>query len=127
MEDIDYAALYGVHPGESDFSGAIERSSKNGPKHFDEIMMESIKFIKAYREKHPRTNNKLHKETNKLLLEYNKRLRDDENFPNKDEVRDWFYTESNKLIEQGAPSFSFLYPEFMGPMEILEKIYSIVE
>lgn len=48
MKDIDYAALYGVHPGEFDFSGAIERSLKNGPKHFGKIMMESIK---AYREK----------------------------------------------------------------------------
>lgn len=28
MKDIDYAALYGVHPRESDFSGAIKRSLK---------------------------------------------------------------------------------------------------
>ena len=42
MKDIDYAALYGVHPGESDFSGAIERSLKNGIKHLDEY----IKMIK---------------------------------------------------------------------------------
>lgn len=42
MEDIDYAALYGVHPGESDFSGAIERSLKNNIKHLDEY----VKMIK---------------------------------------------------------------------------------
>lgn len=44
MKDIDYAALYGVKPGESDFSGAIERSVKNGVKHLDEY----IKMIKKY-------------------------------------------------------------------------------
>lgn len=44
MKDIDYAALYGVKPGESDFSGAIERSLKNGIKHLDEY----IKIIKKY-------------------------------------------------------------------------------
>lgn len=45
MKDIDYAALYGVRPGESDFSGAIERSVKNGIKHLDECS-EYIKMIK---------------------------------------------------------------------------------
>jgi len=44
MKDINYAALYGVHPGESNFSGAIKRSLKNGIKHFDEY----IKMIKNY-------------------------------------------------------------------------------
>lgn len=44
MKDIDYAALYGVKPGESDFSGAIERSLKNGIKHLDEY----VKMIKNY-------------------------------------------------------------------------------
>ena len=42
MKDIDYAAFYGVHPGESDFSGAIKRSLKTGVKHLDEY----IKMIK---------------------------------------------------------------------------------
>ena len=28
MNNIDYASLYGVQPGESDFSGAIKRSMK---------------------------------------------------------------------------------------------------
>ena len=52
MKDIDYAVLYGVHPGESDFSGAIERSLKTGVKHLDEIFMESIRAIKEYRKSH---------------------------------------------------------------------------
>ena len=38
MENIDYAALYGVKPGESDFSGAIKRSLKNGIKHLDKYI-----------------------------------------------------------------------------------------
>lgn len=42
MKDIDYAALYGVHPGEFDFSGAIKRSLKTGIKHLDEY----VKMIK---------------------------------------------------------------------------------
>ena len=33
MKDIDYAAFYGVRPGEIDFSGAIKRSLKTGIKH----------------------------------------------------------------------------------------------
>lgn len=45
MKDIDYAAFYGVYPGESDFSGAIERSVKNGIKHLDEYS-EYVKMIK---------------------------------------------------------------------------------
>ena len=35
MNDIDYADLYGVKPGETDFSGAIKRSLKEGIKHLD--------------------------------------------------------------------------------------------
>jgi hypothetical protein len=46
MKDIDYAALYGVKPGESDFSGAIERSLKNGIKHIDNHLDEYVKMIK---------------------------------------------------------------------------------
>lgn len=33
-QDINYAELYGVHPGEKDFTGAIERSLKKGVQHF---------------------------------------------------------------------------------------------
>ena len=42
MKNINYASLYGVLPGESDFSGAIKRSLKTGVKHLDEY----IKMIK---------------------------------------------------------------------------------
>ena len=42
MNNIDYASLYGVKPGESDFSGAIKRSLKNDIKYLDEY----IKMIK---------------------------------------------------------------------------------
>ena len=42
MKDIDYAALYEVHPEESDFLGAIKRSLKTDIKHLDEY----IKMIK---------------------------------------------------------------------------------
>ena len=33
-QDINYALLYGVLPGEKDFTGAIERSLKKGVQHF---------------------------------------------------------------------------------------------
>lgn len=42
MNNIDYAELYGVKPGECDFSGAIERSLKEGAKHLSE------EFFKIY-------------------------------------------------------------------------------
>ena len=42
MEKIDYGSLYGVRPGERDFSGAIQRSLNNGIKHIN------INFIKMY-------------------------------------------------------------------------------
>ena len=129
--DINFAELYGVLPGETDFSGAIERSLKDIES--NKINYESLaKFIEEHKAKHPEKKEKfekktkLHNETNKLIIEYNKRLRDDENFPNKDEVRDWFYIESHKLIEQGASEFSFLYPEFMGSIEEFEKNYKII-
>jgi len=44
MVMIDYAALYGVKPGECDFSGAIERSLKEGPKHLNKD------FLKIFNE-----------------------------------------------------------------------------
>ena len=40
---INYAELYGVKPEESDFSKAIKRSIKEGPKHLDKF----IKMIYA--------------------------------------------------------------------------------
>ena len=33
-QGINYAELYGVLPGEKDFTGAIERSLKKGVQHF---------------------------------------------------------------------------------------------
>ena len=42
MENIDYGALYGLLPGEKDFTGVIERLEKNGfiPQHLDEYVKE---------------------------------------------------------------------------------------
>lgn len=42
FKSIDYADLYGVKPGEKDFSGAIERAIEEGPKHVGED------FLNAY-------------------------------------------------------------------------------
>lgn len=42
---IDYAALYGVKPSECDFSGAIERSLKEGPKH---LTKDFLKIFNEY-------------------------------------------------------------------------------
>jgi hypothetical protein len=42
MNYINYAELYGVKPGEKDFSGTIKRSLKTGVKHLDEY----VKMIK---------------------------------------------------------------------------------
>lgn len=42
MEKIDYGSLYGVRPGERDFSGAIQRSLNNGIQHIN------TNFIKMY-------------------------------------------------------------------------------
>jgi len=44
MNDVNFAKLYGVLPGESDFSGAIERSSKN-VDHLSTKFIESIQEI----------------------------------------------------------------------------------
>ena len=42
---IDFAKLYGVRPGETDFSGAIKRTLETGPKHL------SNEFIKLMLDK----------------------------------------------------------------------------
>lgn len=41
---IYYAELYGVADNESDFSGAIKRSLKNGIKHLDEYVKTTKKL-----------------------------------------------------------------------------------
>lgn len=145
MEDIDYADLYGVLPGETDFSGTIKRNT--GLKHFigEKEYDNLIKWMEERRKsKNPKVRQVLkdkinkfyeenkdavfpekdiHKKTHELILEYNRRMKDDENYPNKDEVRLWYSQQSQMLIYEGALSFSFLYPDFMGPIEDLEKIY----
>ena len=42
---IDFGELYGVRPGETDFSGAVERTLETGPKHL------SDEFIKLMLDK----------------------------------------------------------------------------
>ena len=152
MEKIDYADLYGVRPGETDFSGAIERlKEKNNPiKHLDkeylevkqwmderrkskdpevrQVLKEKINnYFDTYKDKKGyeafHKNNCLQNKTNQLIFEYNKRMKDDINYPNKDEVRLWYSCQAQMLINAGAFSFSFLYPDFMGPIEDLEKIF----
>ena len=45
-ELIDYASLYGVKPNENDFSGAINRCMKDGPKHLNQNFVNVINTIK---------------------------------------------------------------------------------
>ena len=179
--DIDYAALYGVLPGEKDFSGAIKRHLE--AKHFSnsseyrelidwiaqrwkaiqENIEEGVEKVaeddtdyleveqwmderqkskdpevrKALKDKinnfyytHKECceilhkNDNVHDETQQLILEYNRRMKDDVNYPNKDVVRIWYSCRSQELINRGAFAFSFLYPDFIGPIENLEKIYN---
>jgi hypothetical protein len=42
MNNIDYASMYGVKPGETDFGGAIERSLNEGVKHIGEEFLKMI-------------------------------------------------------------------------------------
>ena len=42
FKSIDFADLYGIKPGEKDFSGAIERAIEEGPKHFGEDFLSAI-------------------------------------------------------------------------------------
>lgn len=147
---INYADLYGVRPGETDFSGAIERLKEKGNpiKHVDKEYLEVIQWMNERRKsKDPEVRKVLkekvnnyfntHKEgyeafhkdnyiknqTHELILEYNRRMKDDINYPNKDQVRLWYSCQAQMLINKGAFSFSFLYPDFIGPIEDLEKIY----
>lgn len=43
MNNIDYASMYGVKPGETDFGGAIERSLNEGVKHIGKEFLKMIK------------------------------------------------------------------------------------
>jgi hypothetical protein len=49
--NINYAELYGVKPNESDFSGAIKRSLKNGVIHISENFVSTINDIRNKRVK----------------------------------------------------------------------------
>lgn len=49
---IDYASLYGVKSGETDFLGAIRRSLKKGPIHLEKF----VKSIKINKQKHNTEN-----------------------------------------------------------------------
>ena len=150
MEKIDYGDLYGVKPGETDFSGVIERlKDKEGYQltHLDKEYLEVKQWMDERRKsKDPEVrqvlkekinnyfntnkegyeafhkNDYLQNETHQLILEYNKRMKDDINYPNKDKVRLWYSCQAQMLINAGAFSFSFLYPDFMGSIEDLEKI-----
>ena len=153
--DINFAELYGVLPGESDFSEAIKRSLKDKEEyqltHLDKEYLEVKQWMDERRKsKDPEVrkvlkdkinnfyythkecceifhkNDNVHNKTKQLILEYNKRMKDDVNYPNKDIVRRWYSFKSQELINRGAFSFSFLYPDFIGPIEELEKIYKII-
>ena len=48
-----------------------------------------------------------------LINEYNRRMNSDE-YPNKDEVRQWYAVQSDIMVGQGKGfSFSFLYPDHL--------------
>ena len=49
--NINYAELYDVKPNESDFSGAIKRSLKNGVIHISENFISAINDIRNKRVK----------------------------------------------------------------------------
>jgi len=54
MEKIDYASLYGVLPGETDFSGAIKRN--NEIKHFGNKLNDYINWLIRQRKQKYKTN-----------------------------------------------------------------------
>lgn len=49
FKKLDYSSLYGVKPNENDFSGAINRSMKEGPKHLGKNFVDAINDIIAQR------------------------------------------------------------------------------
>jgi len=89
--DIDYATLYGVLPGEKDFSGAIKRHLK--AKHF------------ANSSEYHEVQKALHDEAQQLIPDYNIRMNDDVNYPNKDVVRIWYNCRSQELINREVSAF----------------------
>lgn len=51
FKNLDYSSLYGVKPDENDFSGAINRSIKEGPKHLDKNFVDAINDINTQRKR----------------------------------------------------------------------------
>lgn len=49
--DVDFADLYGVKPGEKDFSGVIERSLERGPLHLSKEALEAMSGYAKEQEK----------------------------------------------------------------------------
>lgn len=49
FKKLDYSSLYGVKPNENDFSGAINRCIKEGPKHLTKNFVDTINDIIAQR------------------------------------------------------------------------------
>lgn len=46
MDNIDYAGLYGVYPGETDFYGAIKRSLNKSVQHISNDFVNTINKMK---------------------------------------------------------------------------------
>ena len=107
-------------------------NSSNGFILYGSFFEEATKQINNYFNTHHDGYEAFHKDnyiqnqTHELILEYNRRMKDNVNYPNKDQVRLWYSHQSQMLINEGAFSFSFLYPDFMGSIEELEKIYKKV-
>ena len=49
--NIDYAELYGVKSGETDFSGAIQRSLDKGVQYLSDEFMKALEAIRMERRK----------------------------------------------------------------------------
>lgn len=85
------------------------------------------KELKKYFDKNPEAKaiyenlKRLSREADGLIIEYNRRMKDDENYPDKDAVRRWYWFMSQKYIDNSVQSYKFLYPDFIGPIDILEK------
>lgn len=48
MDKIDYAELYGVYPGEKDFSDAIKRTLNKGVQHISKEFIDVVINIRNY-------------------------------------------------------------------------------
>jgi hypothetical protein len=48
--DVDFAELYDVRPGETDFTGAIDRSLEQGIKHLNEDFLVKVSELLTERQ-----------------------------------------------------------------------------